>query len=128
MIQANQALVYCLEKGIVYFGDIFQHQHKDKKIRYARAGHCPVLYFNSARNHAEYFKDKGVALGMVRNKSYSNFIQSYEFEYKSGDVMVLYTDGITEAKDNKGEEFGYDRLLSTVCEVHSSPARRFRTT
>ena len=65
-------------------------------------------------NSSEYFKDKGVALGMVRNKSYSNFIQSYEFEYKRGDMMVLYTDGITEAKDNKGEEFGYDRLLSTV--------------
>lgn len=126
MVQANQALVYCLERGSFISATYFSINTKTKKIRYARAGHCPVLYFNSAKNHAEYFKDKGVALGMVRNKSYSNFIQSYEFEYKSGDVMVLYTDGITEAKDNKGEEFGYDRLLSTVCEVHSSPAKEIQ--
>ena len=48
---------------------------------------------------------------MVRNKSYTSFIQSNAFQYKSGDMMVLYTDGITEAKDGKGEEFGYDRLV-----------------
>ncbi len=36
--------------------------------------------------------------------------------------MVLYTDGITEAKDSKGEEFGYDRLLSSFEEVSSLSA------
>jgi sigma-B regulation protein RsbU (phosphoserine phosphatase) len=36
--------------------------------------------------------------------------------------MVLYTDGITEAKDGKNEEFGYDRLSAAVREVkHLSP-------
>jgi serine phosphatase RsbU (regulator of sigma subunit) len=38
--------------------------------------------------------------------------------------MVLYTDGITEAKDVKGEEFGYDRLLTTVEEVSSLTAKQ----
>jgi serine phosphatase RsbU (regulator of sigma subunit) len=85
-----------------------------KRVRYARAGHCPVLYFHSETNCSEYFKDKGIALGMVRNKSYRNFIQAYEFEYKPGDVMVLYTDGITEGKNEKGEEFGYERLTATI--------------
>jgi serine phosphatase RsbU (regulator of sigma subunit) len=65
----------------------------------------------------EYLKDKGVALGMVRNKTYPNFIQAYEFDYSCGDLMVLYTDGITEAKDGKGEEFGYERLVEGVREV-----------
>jgi serine phosphatase RsbU (regulator of sigma subunit) len=51
---------------------------------------------------------------MVRNKSYSSFIQSNVFQYKAGDIMVLYTDGITEAKDGKGDEFGYERLVEIV--------------
>ncbi|HEX6224804.1 MAG TPA: SpoIIE family protein phosphatase, partial [Chryseolinea sp.] len=67
---------------------------------------------------AQFLKDKGVALGMVRNKTYSSFIQSNLFQYKPGDIMVLYTDGITEAKDGKGEEFGYDRLASVVNEAN----------
>ena len=126
MIQANQALVYCLERGSFISASYFIINTQAKKIRYARAGHCPVLYYSASKQSLEYFKDKGVALGMVRNKSYSNFIQAYEFNYSCGDLMVLYTDGITEAKDNKGEEFGYDRLLATVKEVHSLPAKEIQ--
>ena len=35
--------------------------------------------------------------------------------------MVLYTDGITEAKDGKGEEFGYDRLACVVMKLSDLP-------
>jgi serine phosphatase RsbU (regulator of sigma subunit) len=117
MVHANQALVSCLERGSFISATYFVINTETKKIRYARAGHCPVLYYSATKQTLEYLKDKGVALGMVRNKTYPNFIQSYEFEYGRGDLMVLYTDGITEAKDGKGEEFGYDRLLESVNEV-----------
>jgi serine phosphatase RsbU (regulator of sigma subunit) len=117
MVRSNQALVYCLERGSFISAIYFVINSQTKKIRYARAGHCPVLYFCADKEKAIYFKDKGIALGMVRNKSYKNFIQANEFEYKAGDVMVLYTDGITEAKDTKGEEFGYERLEQVVSEV-----------
>ena len=117
MVRANQALVYCLERGSFISATHFIINTQKKKIRYARAGHCPVLYFCAKKGHAEYIKDKGIALGMVRNKSYSNFIQANEFEYHSGDIMVLYTDGVTEAKDARNEEFGYDKLLTVLCEV-----------
>jgi serine phosphatase RsbU (regulator of sigma subunit) len=119
MARANNALIYCLERGSFISATYFVINTQTKRIRYARAGHCPVLYFCSKKNSYEYFKDKGIALGMVRNKSYKNFIQANEFEYSSGDVMVLYTDGITEAKDTKNEEFGYDLLAQVVSEVTS---------
>ena len=77
---------------------------------------------------SEYLKDKGVALGMVRNKTYSSFIQSNKFQYKPGDIMVLYTDGVTEAKDGKGEEFGYERLANLVNEAKEWRRRRFKIT
>jgi serine phosphatase RsbU (regulator of sigma subunit) len=117
MARANQALVYCLERGSFISASYFVINTTRKSVRYARAGHCPVLYYRAQTNCVEYFKDKGIALGMVRNKSYSNFIQPYEFEYKPGDIMVLYTDGITEAKNQKNEEFGYDRLATLLSEV-----------
>jgi phosphoserine phosphatase RsbU/P len=117
MKRANQALVYCLERGSFISATFFVVDTHHKKVKYSRAGHCPVLYYHAANDHVEYLKDKGIALGMVRNKSYGGFIQANEFPYKSGDIMVLYTDGITEAKDKKGEEFGYDRLTQMVMEV-----------
>jgi serine phosphatase RsbU (regulator of sigma subunit) len=117
MIRANRALVYCLERGSFISASFFLINTEERKVRYARAGHCPVLYYKASQNKVEYFKDKGVALGMVRNNSYGNFIESYEFAYESGDIMVLYTDGITEAKNNKNDEYGYDRLSQALTEL-----------
>jgi serine phosphatase RsbU (regulator of sigma subunit) len=117
MVRSNRALVYCLERGSFISASFFLINTTSASVRYARAGHCPVLYYKAATNTIEYLKDKGVALGMVRNNSYGNFIETNEFTYAPGDIMVLYTDGITEAKDSKGEEFGYDRLAQYVLET-----------
>lgn len=114
MLRANQALVHCLERGSFISAIFFVIDTNLKTIRYARAGHCPVLYYSCGARSVEYFKDKGIALGMVRNKNYRDFIQSNEFTYGSGDTMVLYTDGITEARNGKGEEFGYERLAGAL--------------
>jgi sigma-B regulation protein RsbU (phosphoserine phosphatase) len=122
MDRSNQALIYCLERGSFISATYFVINTTRKSIRYARAGHCPVLYYHAQTNCVEYFKDKGIALGMVRNKTYRGFIQSYELEYKPGDIMVLYTDGITEAKNSKHDEFGYDKLASVIMEAkHLQP-------
>jgi phosphoserine phosphatase RsbU/P len=120
MIRSNQALVFCLERGSFISATYFVINTETKTVRYARAGHCPVLYYRAATDQSEYFKDKGIALGMVRNKSYKNFIETNEFSYKPGDIMVLYTDGITEAKNDRGDEFGYDRLVEALMEVKAA--------
>src|SRR5690606_189336 len=93
MSRANQALIHCLERGSFISAIIFLVNTTTRVIRYSRAGHCPVLYYRAATDTVEYFKDKGVALGMIRNNSYRNFVQTSEFTFDSGDVMVLYTDG-----------------------------------
>lgn len=126
MARANKALVYCLERGSFISAIFFLINTQNKTVRYARAGHCPVLYYSAAKDKAEYFKDKGVALGMVRNNSYRNFIEAKEFGYQPGDIMVLYTDGITEAKSAKGEEFGYDRLAAVLLDVKDRSSREIQ--
>lgn len=126
MCKANQALVYCLERGSFISATFFSVNTRDKRVCYARAGHCPLLYYKAATGRAEYFKDKGIALGMVKNRSYSNFIEANEFGYQSGDIMVLYTDGVTEAKNTKGEEFGYDRLTEVLMEVKEMTAKQIQ--
>ena len=117
MSRANQALVKCLERGSFISAIFFIINSKTRSVQYARAGHCPVLYFCAKDGTVQFFKDKGVALGMVRNKTYKSFVQTNEFFFNKGDVMVLYTDGITEAKNGKGEEFGYDRLTQILTSV-----------
>jgi len=126
MVRTNQALVFCLERGSFISAIYFVIDVKEKSITYARAGHCPVLYYNAASDSSEYLKDKGAALGMVKSKDYCKMINVYTIKYKKGDVMVLYTDGITEANNHKGEEFGYENLERTIMEVKARGAREIQ--
>lgn len=117
MERANRALVFCLERGSFISATYFVVDSKTKTIRYSRAGHCPVLYFKASTGTTEFLKDKGTALGMVRSRDYCKYVETNEIPYAPGDIMVLYTDGITEAKNQKGEEFDYPRLEAALKEV-----------
>ncbi len=55
MIHANQALVYCLERGSFISAAYFVINTATKKVRYARAGHCPVLYHSAAQARDDIF-------------------------------------------------------------------------
>ena len=126
MIRANQALRYCLERGSFISATYFVVDSKLKTISYSRAGHCPVLMYHANENKAAYQVDKGAALGMVKGKDYCNFVETKTILYSVGDVMVLFTDGITEAKDSKGQEFGLDRLKTTLMEVAQRSPREIQ--
>ncbi len=128
MTRANQALIYCLERGSFISATYFIIDTHVKKIRYARAGHCPVLYYQRSSNKAAYLKDRGTALGMIKNKNYCDFIDDNEISYATGDVMVLYTDGITEAKSQKGDEYGNERLLEVIEQVAGKGAKEMQET
>ena len=123
MSKANKALVYCLERGSFISATYFVIDTRTKTIHYSRAGHCPVLLYRSSTGVAEFLKDKGTALGMVRSHDYCNYIENNSVPYLTGDVMLLYTDGITEAKNKKGEEFGGDRLLKVIQENATKSSR-----
>jgi serine phosphatase RsbU (regulator of sigma subunit) len=117
MSKANRALMFCLERGSFISSAYFVVNTETKVIHYSRAGHCPVLYYYAANNKTEFLKDKGAALGMLKSPSYSKMIESRCINYRPSDVIVLYTDGITEARNDKNEEFGQDRLAQALQEV-----------
>jgi serine phosphatase RsbU (regulator of sigma subunit) len=126
MLKANKALVYCLERGSFISAIFFVIDTNMKTITYSRAGHCPVLYYFAKDQSVKYLKDAGAALGMVKDETYTKMIHSNSLSYSTGDVMVLYTDGITEAKNKKGEEFGYELLEAAIMKVHDKEPKEIQ--
>jgi len=87
-------------------------------LAYSNAGHNPPLLINSAGKSR--FIDKGEQpLGMFRGTRY----HEYYLDFEPGDVLVLYTDGATEASSPSGEEFGRERLAQAVKDNYHKPAR-----
>ncbi|MDO1448564.1 SpoIIE family protein phosphatase [Rhodocytophaga aerolata] len=122
---ANNALSRCLEKNQFITASYFLIDTEFHSIQYARAGHCPTLYFSFRDNEVYYLQDKGLGLGILRSEDYSLHISKQEIIYYSGDAMLLYTDGIVEAKNTGGEEYGYERLLHFMRTHIQQPAEQF---
>ncbi|NOZ77655.1 MAG: SpoIIE family protein phosphatase [Acidobacteria bacterium] len=73
------------------------------------AGHCPSL-LRRAGGAVETIKSSGLPLGIVPEARY----RSVKGRLDPGDLIVLYTDGLTEAENARGEELGIDRLREIV--------------
>jgi len=79
----------------------------DKRIlRYAGAGHPPVLMFDAATGKIRDLEENGFFLSWTEDATYS----SREVPLGQGDWVILYTDGITETKNREREEFGMERF------------------
>mgnify|MGYP001155949507 CR=1 FL=1 len=111
---ANRALSRCLEKTSFITATYLKVNTSDKSIEFARAGHCPTLYYRASEKKGYYFKEKGLGLGILRNDNFSNYVSKTRINYESDDVLVLFTDGLTEAKNSLGEQFGYERLKTYI--------------
>ena len=111
MAQANTALIHCLEKSSFITSSLYIIDYEQGGFVFARAGHCHTLYYHAMREEVFYFDSAGLGLGIIRNDSYEKHIKNQFYDYSPGDVMVIYTDGIVEARGGSGtDEYGEDRL------------------
>lgn len=78
-------------------------------LRYLNAGHNPGLLLR-ASGRVEELAPGGVPLGLLPNSRY----QPRELVVEPGDILCLYSDGITEAESIEDEEFGTDRLVDIL--------------
>ena len=80
-----------------------------RSATYVAAGHPPLLH-----RRGDVVTPRGageqIPLGILRDYVFRNS----EFDVDSGDTLVLYTDGIVEARDRKGRQFGTERLSSLI--------------
>jgi len=85
-------------------------------VTMVRAGHDPPLLFHRADGTIEPLKPPGLALGIDKGPVFDRATREFTFRMVTGDRLLLYTDGVTEAVDAKGrDEFGNDRLADFFC-------------
>jgi sigma-B regulation protein RsbU (phosphoserine phosphatase) len=90
----------------------------NKTLSYSNAGHNPPLLINKD-GKTRFIERGGLPLGMFRDTRYHEYYLSFE----PGDLLVLYTDGATEALNPAGEEFGRTRLADAAKEAYSRSSR-----
>ncbi len=106
-------------KFITFFCAILQEG--GRKIEYCNAGHNPPLVLR-ADGTTERLTEGGPLLGVFPEATYASGTAALE----AGDRLVLFTDGITEASNAAGDEFGEARLIDAVKSAHNLSAERVR--
>ncbi len=87
-------------------------------FRYSNAGHNPPLYRSASSNECLKLEIGGVPIGMFPDTEF----HSGRIKLKKDDVIVIYTDGVVEARDSKDNEFGIDRLCDVIDNHYSDNA------
>ncbi|WP_069130856.1 PP2C family protein-serine/threonine phosphatase [Rhodohalobacter halophilus] len=77
---------------------------------FSRAGHNIPIVFNNRRDSTFKLHTEGFALGMTSSQMLKSTLEEKKFQFEPGDSLLLYTDGLIEARNRQGEEYGEDRL------------------
>ncbi len=95
-------------------------------LTYARGGHeLPIIVHaaeSSGEAQADFLASDGMALGMVPDAIFSRAVVDRTIPFRKGDILVLYTDGVTEVSNNEDIEFGNNRLADVVLSLHRRSA------
>jgi phosphoserine phosphatase RsbU/P len=92
-----------------------------QSLRYAGAGHPPLILRNHSANTTSEFVENGLFLGFFPEATYT----SVELPFKEGDWGVLYTDGIPETTNRQEEQFGVDRCKAFLQSNYELSAGQF---
>jgi hypothetical protein len=114
LVNVNKYLKKWLKRSVYMTFVMLCWDHKEQKMTYCGAGHEHIIVYHTGTGECEAILSGGIALGMIPDNS--KVIKEQELKVSDHDYIVLYSDGITEAKAANGELYGLNRLIESVVE------------
>jgi sigma-B regulation protein RsbU (phosphoserine phosphatase) len=101
----NQRLLDLADERFVtaFYGVL---ERKTRRLRYANAGHPFPIRYSARTGEAAELLARGFLLGVMAEEMYVERVVDLE----PGDRLVLFTDGVADCRDERGETFGHDRV------------------
>lgn len=89
--------------------DVYQ-----RKINWARAGHNPSILYNIHTKELRSLKPPGMVAGLRDTFLFRNTLREEELTLNSGDIFLMYTDGLTETSNRQGEPYRQEKLEEVI--------------
>jgi serine phosphatase RsbU (regulator of sigma subunit) len=86
--------------------------------------HQDILIYRSKMNKTEIIPTKGTWMGIADN--IGKYLEDFSVEILEGDIILLFTDGITEAANSQGDLFGQERLAQALNQYADLPVSKLR--
>ncbi len=120
LIAANEILYNNLERDTfvsLVYGILDTEQ---RMLTFCRAGHPPVL-LASEKNGLKVLEPYGMGLGIDKHELFADSLEEMNLQLQAGDTLLFYTDGVVEAMNSRGEEYGETRLKQMFSSFHHLP-------
>lgn len=88
--------------------------HRRRELRVSRAGHDPLLFRRAGQAGFSPLGSEGPGLGLLDGEVYDGVVPEDVIPLDTGDELVAYTDGVVEALDDSGHEWGHERFQQAL--------------
>ena len=85
-----------------------------RTMRYARAGHNPIIHMEAGSGRTSVFAPAGLGIGLDRGELFEKILEEAEVPLRRDDLFLFFTDGLSEAMNSRAELFGESRLRRII--------------
>jgi len=127
LARVNEFVVGDMKRGMFVTVFYVIIDSKNRRLNYASAGHNPMILYRPSTKKTYYLNPKGFPIGiqLAEKGLFRKSIESDTIRLREDDILLVYTDGITEAMNPNRELFGEERLLQLVREYGHLPVDEF---
>jgi len=116
LTRVNDFVVNDMKKGMFVTLFYVIIDSKRRRINFASAGHNPMILCRTSKNKTYYLNPRGFPIGisLPDKELFKKSLQSDSIALAEDDILLVYTDGVTEAMNSKREMFGDERFLKVI--------------
>lgn len=127
LTRVNDFVVNDMKKGMFVTLFYVIIDSKKRRINFASAGHNPMILYRPSQQKTYYLNPRGFPIGisLPEKDLFKKSLQSDTLALAEDDILLVYTDGITEAMNSRRELFGEERFLNVIREYGTLSAEEF---
>lgn len=116
LARVNEFVMNDMKRGMFVTVFYIILDSKNRTINYASAGHNPMILYRGSSQKSYYLNPRGFPIGIsLPDKAlFRNSIESDSLRLKQDDVLLVFTDGITEAMNSDRDQYGDERFLEAI--------------
>jgi serine phosphatase RsbU (regulator of sigma subunit)/anti-sigma regulatory factor (Ser/Thr protein kinase) len=128
LTKVNKVAVADIKKGMFVTTFYVILDAKKRTVNFASAGHNPMIMYREESKSVSFLNPKGIAVGIDLGDpdEFKKRITSEKLKLKKGDLLFIYTDGITEAMNEKREQYGEAKLVDFIKKYNHLPVSDFK--
>ena len=126
--KVNRVAVADIKKGMYVTMFYLILDSKKRSVNFSSAGHNPMILYRESEKSISFLNPGGIAVGIDLGdpEEFNKRIVNEKLKLKKGDLLFMYTDGITEAMNEKREQYGDKRLIEFIKKYNHLPASEFK--